>query len=461
MAPRDDDKAMDGLLRRSLARHAAPGDTCPEPDILAAYFEQSLDPEEMARYDLHFSQCAQCREQLAAIFRAQSVIEVPVEHELMDVAPTAEAPRAMAMSSIAAEAPEKLGRPGKFDWRWLAPVAAAILVVVFLYGRNVFRLGKSPNSSYQVAMSKPEAVPPVGQPDSQFAMEKPAPAPPTRTEAIAKSAAPAQPAAPPAASELELKSKNSAAVPRPMDREVVRLDALRREYENRNNLQNRPESATGTAMNQTAPAEADTLSAAKKNAEVVSAPSAPAAAPAPVVTLSGNFETRAGAHAAGAPAVSSAPKSAIAGAANSGKQTQSVAGKNAAAGLSAMRQAVAVQPASLVIQTPDADVLYRVAEVGVVERTNDGGASWQGQQVKANAEILAGAAPSENVCWLVGRGGIVLMTNDGKNWKQIPSAASVDLVAVTATDASFATVTAADGRKFSTRNGGLTWQLMN
>jgi len=52
------------------------------------------------------------------------------------------------------------------------------------------------------------------------------------------------------------------------------------------------------------------------------------------------------------------------------------------------------------------------------------------------------------------------MTSDGKKWKRIPSPALVDFVGVTASDASFATVTAVDGQKFSTQNGGMTWQLM-
>ncbi len=70
MAPHEEDKAMDGLLRRNLARDADQALVCPEPEVLAAYFERSLDADETETYELHFSQCARCREQLAAMARA-------------------------------------------------------------------------------------------------------------------------------------------------------------------------------------------------------------------------------------------------------------------------------------------------------------------------------------------------------------------------------------------------------
>jgi hypothetical protein len=461
MAPREDDKAMDGLLRRSLARDAAASDSCPEPDVLAAYSERSLDDEEMARYELHFSQCAQCREQLAAIFRAATVMENPVEQELMDVAPTVGAPQVRAVSAIAgARRPEKLARHGQFDRRWLAPVAAAILLVVFLYGRNVFRFEKPLTSEKQVAMVKQEAVPPAGSMDEKLAIGKPAAAPPAQSLADAKGAGTTQPKAPLVARELPRVAKNSPSAPRPMNDEVARLSRERAEYEISNNLQKRPEDVTGTAMNQAAPAGADSLSAEKKTGDALPAPSAPGAGAAPGRETSAQSKVKAETRAAGAVASGAMPKSGASGVTNSRTQRQAAAGAQAGAEATGMSQALVAQPAWLVIPAPDPDVQYRVANVGVVERTDDGGATWRRQRVKTSDEIVAGAAPSDNVCWLVGRGGVVLMTNDGKNWKQIPSATSVDLVAVTAGNASSATVTAADGRMFSTQNGGVTWQLM-
>jgi photosystem II stability/assembly factor-like uncharacterized protein len=149
-----------------------------------------------------------------------------------------------------------------------------------------------------------------------------------------------------------------------------------------------------------------------------------------------------------------------AGVANNAKQKQAATSANADANVTVTSQVLEVTSATTVIETPDASVQYRIPGAGFIERSSDGGATWQGQSVKSDAEILAGAAPSVNVCWLVGRGGVILMTTDGKRWKKVPSPAVADLVGVTAADAAFATVTAADGQRFSTENGGRTWQLM-
>jgi hypothetical protein len=451
MPPRDDDKAMDGLLRRSLARDVAAGNACPGADILAAYCERSLDAEEMARHEQHFSECSRCRVELAAIFRAGSAAEIPVAEETMKT--VAEGPQAMAMSPAATHAPDKPARPGKFDWRWLAPVAAAILVVVFIYGRNASRFRTPPIHENQVAMTKPEAVPPSELTDresSAMRQTRPLPTPP---ESRAKSMGSTQLAAPPAGLELPQMARNSAPAAPSRDKSSHSIEALDSEYESRNDLKKRAEVVT-TAREKAAPSELDALSAANRDTDVATATGARAAGPTSSTGAPTQAETKMG----GARTGAAGQKSIVGGMLNDRKEMQTAPG--ASATVTVTTQAVAVQSPAPVIQTPDAGVQYRIPGVGVIERSSDGGATWQGQRVKADAEILAGAAPSVNVCWLVGRGGIVLVTNDGKNWKKVPSATTVDLVAVTAADGMFASVTAADGRKFSTQNGGMSWQLM-
>ena len=121
MALRDKDREQDkpaaDLLRRSLASPAgAPGldvDPCPDPEILAAYFERSLDADETARYELHFSRCARCREMLAAMVHAGE--------------PAGAAGEKRARSSSTAWA---------WDWRWLAPVAAALVLAAIVVVRR-------------------------------------------------------------------------------------------------------------------------------------------------------------------------------------------------------------------------------------------------------------------------------------------------------------------------------------
>ena len=112
----------------------------------------------------------------------------------------------------------------------------------------------------------------------------------------------------------------------------------------------------------------------------------------------------------------------------------------------------------LVIPTPEASVQFRLAGGGFVERTTDGGATWDGQMVSPNAKLNAGAAPGAKICWLVGREGRIFLTTDGTNWKKIRAPAELDFIAVTAHDESSATVTAVDKRKFATVNRGKSWR---
>jgi len=111
-----------------------------------------------------------------------------------------------------------------------------------------------------------------------------------------------------------------------------------------------------------------------------------------------------------------------------------------------------------IISTPDPKVQWRIAVGGFVERSQDGGVSWQAQLPVAGAQLTAGSAPSETVCWLVGRGSLIALTTNAKDWKRIPPPVPADFVAITAVGVSTATVATADGRKFITTNGGIDWK---
>ena len=92
-----------------------------------------------------------------------------------------------------------------------------------------------------------------------------------------------------------------------------------------------------------------------------------------------------------------------------------------------------------------------------VQHSTDRGVTWNTVDLIQASQIRAGSAPTSSVCWLVGRGGLVLLTTDGSSWNRTPPPAAVDLVSVVATDARTASVTAADGRQFQTPDGGRTW----
>ncbi len=113
--------------------------------------------------------------------------------------------------------------------------------------------------------------------------------------------------------------------------------------------------------------------------------------------------------------------------------------------------------ARTLVHTPDPQILWRFSGGRYVERSSDAGTTWHVQWTNPNARLVAGAAPTTDTCWLVGRDAMILVTTDGKKWKTIAPPAETDFVDVAATDASSATITSADGRKFTTSDRGDHW----
>ncbi|CAN5875970.1 hypothetical protein BH24ACI5_BH24ACI5_21990 [soil metagenome] len=111
------------------------------------------------------------------------------------------------------------------------------------------------------------------------------------------------------------------------------------------------------------------------------------------------------------------------------------------------------------IVSPDPDVRWRLSGPSV-ERSADGGRTWQRQPTSTSLELLAGSSPAPSVCWIVGRSGLVLLSTDGRTWRRLDfPGPAVDLVAVTAQDGEIATVTASDGKTYRTVDAGRTWIL--
>jgi hypothetical protein len=442
MAPHEDEKAIEGLLRRNLARSADSVGVCPEPDILAAYFERSLDPDEIEHHEFHFSRCARCREQLAAMVRAA-------------------APASVGDGTSPAASPWAwLG-----DWRWLAVPAAAMLAFViigFLHERNT----NVKNASREAPASAPVALRELQQP------------PPESLVARQDEKKPAAHAAAPAQKPFGAHSTDARAIVPPLAAPNVlqppkpAVDSARTEVSPAKTALN--DKLTDTlAKAEVREQRSDTsakLDAPRSMSETVEVTTAaPAvAAPAPPVPpanagLSGGSGASAGAPSrlaanganvkeleANAPRKKSKQES-DAGAAQN--EITSSMDYSAAKSLTVMGKL-----SSQMILTPDPQILWRFAGSGFVERSTDGGATWQGEEPSAGGQLVAGAAPSANVCWIVGRDGLILLTKDAKNWKKIPPPVEADFVAVSAESAPSATVTTADGRKFATKDGGKEWK---
>ena len=473
MAARDEDKAMAGLLRRSLAQDAGPGsgsgEVCPEPEMLAAYFDRALDAQETARYDLHFSRCAVCREQLAAMARAGG--DDAVEKKTA----------------------------GAWDWRvgprWLMPAAA--LVALLVIGGIALRTRKPVAPANQIAMSRPDALP---SPNSE----------PPASSVRAPEAAPPQKAAPLVTSENRI---GRPAAPSPRDAAGAAIElgesqasdvhgatsaaGAKAGVSHANTASRRGElSAVGAASrepsvgqptaSQPAPmmAQRDSsrmvrgaIRAGKAN-PAAAAPATPAdeaatatsAAPAPVPATSAAKKTDAQSVESD---LSAAVQTEEAKEANAAKTklpvtavpARSVNGMNLttsqmteAANLAKLQQAqIASRLMNLQIATPDPKIIWMIAGPGAIERSENGGVGWKTEYLDTRELIVAGSAPTAKICWLVGTNATILRTTNGAHWKTIPPPAETDFVRVEAADALTATVMAMDGRKFSTSDGGKSW----
>lgn len=108
------------------------------------------------------------------------------------------------------------------------------------------------------------------------------------------------------------------------------------------------------------------------------------------------------------------------------------------------------------IGSPDPLVRWRLRR-RTVEKSIDGGKSWAAVPTGVDADWTAGAAPTPTALWIVGRGGMVVRSTDGRAFERVPFPELTDLSAVQATDAQTATVSSADGHTFTTTDGGRSW----
>jgi hypothetical protein len=473
MPSQDNENAMDGLLRRSLARDSAAVGDCPDAELLAAYFDQSLGVDEAAGYELHFSTCPRCREQLAAMARASTGQMVqpdlalepalsgarPVPAIALDAAHTpAQAKPAVFIAHSETKLPERKSPDARWlDLRWLIPVAAMLVLGTFVFMRvasHITTIGPD-----QVAMSKSspppqdQTVPEPEKEASDGAMpDKSAPKtqlpPATTTSRLQHSAKPAASAPSNSESPREQRNEDSylrggtasrsapAATPSPSRATAGRASA----FHSQKQVGGISASAAGQGDH----------NAASEAAPAAPAPELNASLPSIVVATSS-------ADAVKSPAPAPPPTT------EQKSQAFGLAGRSNVHSSTAAKSLAKAKPAEeryteIVISTPDSDMFYRIAGGGFVEISEDGGATWQRQLLNPSAEFTAGSAPEPRICWLVGRSGIVFLTEDGKNWQKLPSPTSEDLVVVLAKSASNATVTANSNQRWSTDDAGKNWR---
>ncbi len=433
MAPREEDKAMEGLLRRSLARDVAAAPECPGPEVLAAYFERSLEPDETTRYELHFSRCSRCREQLGVLARASEQAD---------------------QGERAPEIPPQ--RAWGLGWHWLAPATVMLAFLLAWFIRVRVQSRETAGHTWTgplIAMSKPEPAPggvqlPASPPKARAVLSAPNK---VSRGAISSGTAPSptlvrpQRVAPPPASIPAEKVRRLGAPSGAATVNGITTDAFAKtEVTSPQPIE--PKITTGKKQ---APASVT------ESVEVTSA-AAPVAPPAAAASSDGSQQAQAQRVLRERIATRASP-----GPASPAQQVvaPAVAKETAAqGGNAAALEAIGGMPGATLIHTPDPTIEWRIASAGFVERTEDGGATWQGMLPSPDAQLLAGVAPTPKVCWLVGRNGLILLTRDAKTWTRIPAPDQVDFVGISAKDASSATVTSASGAKFSTKNAGKSWK---
>jgi hypothetical protein len=113
------------------------------------------------------------------------------------------------------------------------------------------------------------------------------------------------------------------------------------------------------------------------------------------------------------------------------------------------------------VLAPGGKVLWRIRPKGQIERSSNGGVSWLPQNSGVDVELTAGSAPSESVCWIIGRGGTILKTTDGGgHWSKVAWPNAGEISGIQATDAMHAVVygeTEVMPSRFATNDGGATW----
>ena len=473
MASQEDEKAIDGLLRQSLAGRSAVAGDCPDAELLAAYFEKSLDAGETARYELHFSTCSRCREQLAMMARAaeneakdpaRKVEELSLEPVLASARPVQGIAKAASqkppVASVITTKPD--GTPSKWiDLRWLVPVAAVLLVGTFTFFRFASR-GKSVLRSGEVAISK---SPPPPQNET-------APAPVSETN-DSSSAAPEQSlkkANPPASNSsasnrhAQPSSHPPASHPAPAG-STAALGGTRsgppgfEASRSTRGASSRPPTFQGSYVTNSRGRiiqERPGASAEAAQAEEAAEAAPPAPAPELNASLSKLPATTDSAEAVKSPAPPPPAEAEQKSETTQVTTPNGFRGTSAISSLGAAKAAKTRYTATVVIKTPDPNVMYRITG-GLVEISEDGGVNWQGQRLDPPVDFVAGSAPESHVCWLVGPAGVIFLSDDGKSWQKIPSPVSKDLVAVEAQSAVSATITARDGQKWSTDDAGKTW----
>lgn len=102
---------------------------------------------------------------------------------------------------------------------------------------------------------------------------------------------------------------------------------------------------------------------------------------------------------------------------------------------------------------------WAVGELGTIQTTTDGGATWKLQTIQSRKILNSISVLTAQQAWIVGAGGLVLKTNDGgQTWNEQAPGVTSNLRAVHFIDANRGWTVGNGGVILSTSDGGMRWQ---
>ena len=452
----------------------APLDSCPDPEILAAYHEHALSSGELSLWKEHVVACSRCQFVLAQLAATEKIT--------LDASPAQDPllirERASSRKERSLDSRSSNGERRSPSWRWVLLIPAGAIaagLVAFISLREPKPLPVSSSSPVEVAENRPaspvspEAKPAVVAPSGPKEKEQAAAAPPAATGGAISPARDTQAKEPQKDVQLTQRASNQLAA-------ASHGPALSLQKQ-----QQQQQEFSRIVVGAAAGSDQKKLDAhgapavAGKAREALAQPAAPSPPPPPPPSEPSFLDERAAAtpspsRVSPAPAAPSSnvavakDKSANADAVSSMSETVEVSAEpKTPAQAKAMLRVAALQNPRVFV-APDGKHLWRLGPAGSLERSKDEGTKWKAQLSGVNADLLAGSAPSAQVAWVVGNSGTILRTTDGgAHWTKLDSPVTNDLTGVRATDAFHASIWfVADQqtgvtKTYETTDGGATW----
>ncbi len=433
---------------------------CPDAEIIAAYAEHGLEPAESARWEGHFADCARCRKILLVLSAsADTPLAQKEVAQLGKLVSGVRAPANMPSEPVAVQP------RGVADWRrrWLAlAIGMAAVLIVWFAMRPPWRATDRGASATLVAQVPKEELPPGPVPAATDELSRVAPQQDHKTAATPE----------PGSSPRNGRSVNLPAQAPGLtkDRNVAGGSPQKLAPGSGGSIQENKKLDSLSGGLQIQPPEVPPTPPMPSRAQAATAapgaPPAEAKAALPMTAAStarSESDANAVANAPPRDKQAAASQQAASALAVPSPSPQAAARARNIQGFAALK---AAEPAFVQATAPFGSTVWRLGKAGKIEQSVDGGETWAQQTSPILQDWLAGVAVSDTVCWAAGRNGAIARTIDGEHWESIAPPARAagtdgklpDWTAITARDAQSGTITAGDGRRFATQDGGKTWQ---